>query len=180
MIKKKFYHNEVCLIKLPKFKDQRGYFMEVFQEKKLKKILSYKKFVQFNHSCSKKNVLRGMHFQIGRSSQGKLIRVTKGSIYDVIVNLDKKSKYFGEYLTFNIKNNNELLWVPRKYAHGYLSLENDTEIQYFCDNYYRKEKEKTLIWNDEDISINWPDKKKFLVSKKYKKGEKLKNLMKFL
>ena len=102
-----------------------------------------------------------MHFQIGRSSQGKLIRVTKGSIYDVIVNLDKKSKYFGEYLTFNIKNNNELLWVPRKYAHGYLSLENDTEIQYFCDNYYRKEKEKTLIWNDEDISINWPDKKNF-------------------
>ena len=109
MIKKKFYHNEVCLIKLPKFKDQRGYFMEVFQEKKLKKYYHIRNlFSLIIHA--QKNVLRGMHFQIGRSSQGKLIRVTKGSIYDVIVNLDKKSKYFGEYLTFNIKNNNELLW----------------------------------------------------------------------
>ena len=159
-IKKKIYHDKVCLIELPKYKDSRGYFMEIFHQKKMKELFKFNNFVQLNYAKSKRNVIRGMHFQTGKASQGKLVRVLKGSIFDVIINLDKNSKFFGKKIYFNLKNNNHLLWVPRKYAHGYLSLEDDTEIEYFCDNFYDKASERTLLWNDKDLLINWPNKKK--------------------
>mgnify|MGYP001221082332 CR=1 FL=1 len=161
----KKYHDSVYLIQPEKFKDNRGEFMELFNIKNLKRF-GLKNIVQINYAKSKKNVLRGMHIQIGKYSQGKLLRVINGSIFDVIINLDKNSRYFKKKLYFKIDKNNKLLWIPRNYAHGYLTLKKGTEIEYICDNKYNKISERTIIWNDDKLNINWPKKKNLIFSKK--------------
>ena len=176
-IKKKYFHDNVCLIELPEYKDSRGLFMEIFHEKKMKILFKFSNFVQLNYAKSKQNVLRGLHFQKNKTSQGKLIRVLNGSVFDVIVNLDKKSKYFKKTISFHLNAKNQLLWVPRKYAHGYLSLEKNTEIEYFCDNFYDKNSERTLLWDDKNLSIKWQLKKKPIISKKDRNGATLKEVI---
>ena len=139
------------------FFDDRGYFMEFYNEKKFKKnILENLSFKQDNISCSKKNVLRGMHFQLPPFEQGKLVQVIKGKALDVVVDLRKGSKTFGEHLRIELSGNNKKkLWIPPGFAHGFLSLENDTILSYKCTNYYSKDHEMDLLWNDENLNIDW-------------------------
>lgn len=138
------------------FRDSRGYFFETFKQTHLKdQGLSYK-FVQDNESKSQKNVLRGLHYQIGPYAQAKLVRVITGSVLDVIVDLRKDSKTFGKHLKVVLSAENKWqLLVPRGFAHGFLVLEDDTIFSYKCDNFYHKESERGVIFNDEDLQIDW-------------------------
>ena len=142
------------LIKTKSFRDFRGYFYECYNEKKIN---LKKKFVQDNIAYSKfKGTIRGLHFQKKPFSQDKLIRVIKGSIQDVIVDIRPKSKSFGKYKTFILteKNKNQL-FVPSGFAHGYCSLENETIVHYKVSKYYNPKSEITIKWNDQDLNIKW-------------------------
>ena len=140
------------------FQDERGFFLETYSDKKLVEGGISADWVQDNHSMStKKGVLRGLHFQNAPFTQAKLVRVTKGSVYDVIVDLRKDSPTFGKWEGFTLTAENfEMLFVPRGFAHGFCTLEDNTEFQYKCDNYYAKESEDAIIWNDPTLNIAWP------------------------
>jgi dTDP-4-dehydrorhamnose 3,5-epimerase len=170
ILKTKFYNVQILISK--RFKDKRGFFSEIYQKKEINKILNKKiDFVQINYAFSKKSVLRGLHFQTGRYAQEKIIRVLKGKIFDVIVDMDPKSKNFGKYFSCILsKKNKKMLFIPKLFAHGYLSLEKNTEIEYITTNYYSKKNEKCLIWNDEHVNIKWPNRK-FIISKKDRYGK---------
>ena len=140
------------------YEDERGFFMEswnmkLFNQKIYKNII----FVQDNHSKSKKNVLRGLHFQIPPYDQGKLVRCIKGEIFDVFVDLRTASKTFllwsGAYL--NDKNKSQL-WIPSGFAHGFLTMTDTAEVLYKTTNYWSKDHEYTIRWNDKSINIEWP------------------------
>ncbi|HJW28595.1 MAG TPA: dTDP-4-dehydrorhamnose 3,5-epimerase [Saprospiraceae bacterium] len=139
------------------FADSRGYFLETFN------LLRYSipgahTFVQDNEAKSDKGVLRGLHFQKGEFAQGKLVRVIKGSVYDVAVDLRPGSETFGiPYGIILSGENKKQFWIPRGFAHGYLVLENDTIFSYKCDNYYQKSAEAGIRYDDEDLSITWPE-----------------------
>lgn len=146
------------LITLKVFDDERGFFAETYSQKKFKEMGIDADFVQDNHSMSvTKGVLRGLHYQNPPNAQAKLVRVTKGAVYDVIVDLRKESPTFGKWEGFELTDNNHrMLFVPRGFAHGFCTLEDYTEFQYKCDNYYAPESEGSIIWNDEDLKIFWP------------------------
>ena len=149
---------EGCYVIIPKIiEDERGYFFESFNKRKFEELTGKTvDFVQDNQSKSSKGVLRGLHFQQGEHAQAKLVRVLKGSVLDVAVDLRPKSKTFGE--SFSVKldaNNNKQLFVPRGFAHGFLVLENDTIFSYKCDNFYNKESEGGILYNDNTLSIDW-------------------------
>ncbi len=137
------------------FTDERGYFMETYNQKEIDKICGTN-FVQDNESLSNKGILRGLHFQRPPFAQAKLIRVIVGSILDIAVDLRKGSATYGKHFSFIIsdKNKNQL-FIPIGFAHGFLSLENNTIINYKCSEYYNKDSEDSLIWNDKDLSIEW-------------------------
>ena len=145
------------IIKPSVFEDQRGFFFESYNRKDYKKILGKNiSFVQDNQSKSKKNVLRGLHFQI-KKPQGKLIRVLKGKIFDVVVDLRKDSKSFSNfYSIFLSEESKEQLWVPPGFAHGFLVMSEFAEVSYKTTDYWYPEYEKTLIWNDPNVSVDWP------------------------
>jgi dTDP-4-dehydrorhamnose 3,5-epimerase len=138
------------------FGDERGYFMETYSEKDFADIGLNMKFVQDNESRSKQGVLRGLHFQT-KHSQGKLVRVTKGEVFDVGVDMRKNSKtygkWFGVYLT---DENKKQFYVPEGFAHGFLVISEFAEFVYKCTNFYHPEYEKGIIWNDKTIGIEWP------------------------
>ena len=147
-----------------KHNDKRGYLRELVLEKLIKK-----KFKFQITSVSKKNVLRGLHFQI-KKPQGKLISVIKGEIFDVAVDLRKNSKTFGKTFKIEIsENSNFSLFIPGGFAHGFLCLSRECAIYYRCSNYRNKNSEKTVQWNDKKLKIKWPIKKPIL-SKKDKKN----------
>ena len=138
------------------FSDQRGFFMETYNKRDFEKLGFHLEFVQDNHSKSKKGVLRGLHFQ-KQHSQGKLIRVTRGSIWDVAVDLREKSPTFGVWHGLILsQENKKLFYIPEGFAHGFLTLEDDTEIQYKCTDYYYPEFDSGISWDDPDIGIKWP------------------------
>ena len=138
------------------FYDDRGYFFESYNEEVFHSLGLQKKFVQDNQSSSHKNVLRGLHFQHPPFDQGKLVRVLKGSVYDVAVDIRKNSPTFGQHLRVELGAfNNFIFWIPPGFAHGFLSLEEDTIFLYKCTNVYHKESESGILWNDEDLSIDW-------------------------
>ena len=159
------------------FKDARGYFYESFNQNEFNKIVQTNiKFVQDNHAYSDKHILRGLHFQESPYEQGKLVRVSRGQVIDVIVDIRKKSKTFGKHLKVELSDkNHKILWVPPGFAHGYLTLENNTIFQYKVTNYYNPKSEKCLLWSDKKLNINW-GLTNVLVSDKDKKGELLQNL----
>jgi dTDP-4-dehydrorhamnose 3,5-epimerase len=161
------------LIKPRVFDDERGFFTETYSEKKFKEMGIEADFVQDNHSMSvTKGVLRGLHYQNPPNAQAKLVRVTKGTVYDVIVDLRKDSPTFGKWEGFELSANNYyMLFVPRGFAHGFCTLEDYTEFQYKCDNYYTPESEGALIWNDADLNIFWPIENPIL-SEKDSKAQK--------
>lgn len=140
------------------FQDERGFFLEFFKESDFIKNGIKAKFVQDNHSKSKKWVLRGLHFQDPPYPQGKLIKCIKGEIFDVAVDLRKGSPTFGQWFGIRLSEENKLmLWIPPGFAHGFLTLSDEAEIIYkVSESEYSPNHDRTLRWNDPDIGINWP------------------------
>ena len=151
------------------FKDDRGYFMESFNENTFEKGVGQKvKFVQDNQSFSSKGVLRGLHYQTGAHAQAKLVRVLQGKVLDVAVDIRPDSKTFLQVVTERLSaENKKQLFVPRGFAHGFIVLSDTVVFNYKCDNFYNKASEGGIIYNDETLNINWVlDSKEFLVSEK--------------
>lgn len=140
------------------FKDNRGFFYEVYSEKKFNDMGINVQFVQDNHSLSvQKNVIRGLHFQSPPCSQAKLVRVTKGAVFDVVVDLRKQSETFGQWQGFDLTEDNfSMLFIPRGFAHGFCTLAPNTEFLYKTDNFYAPDSEGSLRWDDPDLKIAWP------------------------
>jgi len=168
---------DVILIEPRIFLDERGFFFESFNEQKFKEATGVDvNFVQDNHSKSTKSVLRGLHYQLPPKSQGKLVRVIKGEVFDVAVDIRKSSptfgKWVGEYLS---AENKKQLWIPAGFAHGFLTVSDEAEFLYKTTNYYSKEHERMIIWNDPELNINWPEDLEIQVSEKDNEGNLFKD-----
>jgi dTDP-4-dehydrorhamnose 3,5-epimerase len=147
---------DLLIIKPDIFKDERGYFFESYNYEKFEKILGNIHFVQDNESKSQAGVLRGLHFQKPPFAQGKLVRVIKGSVIDVAVDLRKDSPTFGKYFKVELSEENKLMyWIPPGFAHGFYTLSDDTIFSYKCTQVYNKESETSLRWNDPYLKIDW-------------------------
>ena len=159
---------EVKLFKPRVFSDARGSFFESYNQNSIKEIGITNTFVQDNQSQSSKGVLRGLHYQTGEYAQAKLVRVIKGSVYDVAVDIRKGSPTYGKYYGALLSEENKLqMFVPRGFAHGFIVLEDDTIFAYKCDNLYNKASEGGIIWNDSHIGIDWQmETKDILLSEK--------------
>lgn len=169
---------DLIIIETKIFGDSRGFFMETYNQKSFEELGLDMNFVQDNHSKSKKGVLRGLHFQT-RHTQGKLVRVTKGSVFDVVVDLRKDSKTFGKWYGLELSEENKLMfYIPEGFAHGFLTLENDTEFTYRCTDFYAPEYDSGILWNDEKLNINWNfekygiEVKNLIISEKDQKQQK--------
>lgn len=157
---------EGCYVLQPKiFRDERGYFYESFNQKEFEKLTNQSlNFVQDNESSSSRGVLRGLHFQKGEFAQAKLVRVVKGAIQDVVVDVRPSSKTYGQHFSIELSEENKTqLFIPRGLAHGFLVLENNTIFNYKCDNYYNKEAESGIIYNDTSLAIDWNASEKDLI-----------------
>lgn len=178
MSKFKFIHTkikDVFIIEPTVFFDERGFFMETYNLNDYKLNDMGMDFVQENHSKSKKGVLRGLHFQI-KHPQGKLVRVVKGEVFDVAVDLRKNSDTYGDWVgVFLSENNKKQFYVPEGFAHGFLVLSDEAEFLYKCTDFYHPEDEGGIAYDDEDIAIDWPidDLNKIILSDKDKKFKKL-------
>lgn len=162
------------------FGDERGFFVESYNKNDFTELGISDEFVQDNHSKSKKGVLRGLHFQT-KFSQGKLVRVIKGSVYDVAVDLRKDSKTFGKHFGLELSaENKRMFFIPKDFAHGFLTLQDDTEFTYKCTDFYHPEYDSGIMWNDKDINIDWNfekynlKEKDIVLSEKDKKHQSLK------
>ena len=138
------------------YQDERGYFFESYNQEKFRNLGMDVTFVQDNESKSMKGVLRGLHFQVPPFGQGKLVRVMQGAVFDVAVDLRKKSPTYGKWECVELSEKNKrMYWIPEGFAHGFLTLENDTVFFYKCTAVYNKESEKSIAWNDPDLNIQW-------------------------
>ena len=169
------------LILQPKvFKDERGTFIESWNKSVFKSLGVNILFIQDNQSVSKKNVLRGLHFQKYPHGQGKLVRVSKGSALDVAIDIRKDSKTYGKHFKIKLSDQNAtMLWIPNGFAHGFISLEDQTVFQYKCDALYHPESEACIAWNDPSLGIDWGIKNP-IVSVKDQKGKLLKDIHFFI
>jgi len=158
---------DVLLIEPEVFGDDRGFFFESFNQNKFEEAIGKKiNFVQDNHSRSVKGVLRGLHYQLPPKEQGKLVRVTQGEVFDVAVDLRKSSPTFGMWVGEIISGENKKqLWIPEGFAHGFLTLSDTAEFLYKTTDFYSKDHEQAIMWNDETIRIDWPMKEVSLSSK---------------
>jgi len=144
------------LIEPQVFGDERGFFLESYREEELLKMGADCHFVQDNHSGSKQGVLRGLHYQIHKA-QGKLVRVIRGEIFDVVVDIRRSSATFGKWVGVNLsEDNKKQLYIPAGFAHGFYVLSDWAEILYKSSDYYAPEWERTLLWNDPALGIAWP------------------------
>jgi dTDP-4-dehydrorhamnose 3,5-epimerase len=147
---------KLLIIEPTVYGDERGFFLETYNKKTFEEFGLTMEFVQDNHSKSKKGVLRGLHFQT-KFSQGKLVRVTKGAVWDVAVDLREGSPTYGEWFGMELnEKNKKMFYIPEGFAHGFLTLEDETEFMYKCTNLYHPEYDSGIIWNDENIKIEWP------------------------
>lgn len=138
------------------FEDNRGYFFESYNKKAFEKHGINANFVQDNQSLSQKGILRGLHFQAPPHAQGKLVSVTKGAVLDIAVDIRKGSPTYGKQFSIELNEKNKtMLWIPEGFAHGFLTLADQTIFTYKCTNFYSKESEGSIIWNDPQIGINW-------------------------
>lgn len=162
---------DAYIIKSDVYEDSRGSFMESFNLKKFKDQVSFNEdFVQDNHSISKKGVLRGLHYQI-EHPQGKLVRCTSGRVLDVLVDLRKSSATFGQHITVLLDEKYKQVWIPAGFAHGFYVLSNKAEVIYKTTEYYYPEYERTLLWNDFYLNINWKLEEDPILSEKDKIGK---------
>ena len=168
---------EVFEIRPKVFGDERGFFMETWNQQAFADAGINVKFVQDNHSLSKRGTLRGLHYQI-QHPQGKLVRTTRGSVFDVAVDMRRHSPTFGQWaaclLSAEKKN---LFWVPPGFAHGFYVLSEEAEFQYKCTDFYYPEHDRTLMWNDQTVGIDWPlvHQQPPLLSAKDQQGQTLNN-----
>ena len=159
------------------FEDQRGYFFEIWSKQVFKNIGLGVDFVQDNQSLSQKGVLRGLHFQNPPFSQGKLVRVIKGRVLDVAVDIRKSSLTYGQHFSIELSEDNKtMFWLPPGFAHGFLTLEDNTIFTYKCTGFYNKESEGALLWSDKDLKIDWGIDSP-IVSKKDQAAPKFSNLL---
>lgn len=170
---------DVKIIEPAVFGDERGFFMETWQQKKFEDLVSGKptKFVQDNHSKSKEGILRGLHYQT-ENTQGKLVRVISGDVFDVAVDVRKESPTFGCWIGVYLSaDNKRQLWIPEGFAHGFYVLSDEAEFVYKCTDYYNPSAEVTILWNDPELSIDWPIKSGITtsLSEKDAKGVLFKN-----
>lgn len=166
---------DVILIEPKVFGDARGFFMETFRSDEFAAAGIPTTFVQDNHSGSRQGILRGLHYQI-RHPQGKLVRVIAGEIFDVVVDIRKNSSSFGKWEGFRLSDQNKcMLWVPPCLAHGFYVISDWAEVVYKATDYYAPEWERTLLWNDQAIGIEWPLKEdvEVLLSEKDRDGKRL-------
>jgi len=149
---------DVKIIEPAVFGDERGFFMETWSQKKFEDLVTGKPtfFVQDNHSKSKKGILRGLHFQT-ENTQGKLVRVTSGEVFDVAVDIRKGSATYGQWVGVNLSaENKRQLWVPEGFAHGFYVTSDEAEFVYKCTDYYNPNAEVSIRWDDKDLAIEWP------------------------
>lgn len=165
----------VVIIEPRIFHDDRGYFYESFSQREFEEKVCKTVFVQDNQSKSSYGVLRGLHFQKAPYSQSKLVRCIKGKVLDVAVDIRKGSPTFGKYVAVELsEDNHRQFFVPRGFAHGFAVLSDEAVFQYKCDNYYNKESEGSIAWNDESLSIDWKiDMDKVVLSEKDKNSKPL-------
>jgi len=157
------------------FGDQRGFFLESYNEKVFRELGIGDRFVQDNHSSSTKNVLRGLHYQV-KNVQGKLVRVVEGEILDVAVDLRRSSPTFGKWEAVRLSGENKrMLWIPAGLAHGFLVVSNSAHVMYKTTDYYSPEHERTLAWNDPELKIDWQLQAEPIVSTKDQRGFALRN-----
>ena len=152
------YINDLYLTTPDIFKDERGYFYESWNRKKFQEMIGKQiDFVQDNQSSSKKGVLRGLHYQLNPLPQGKLVSCLKGQIYDVAVDLRRDSKTFSEWAGVYLdENNKKQFWVPEGFAHGFLTISESAEVSYKTTNFWNKNLERCIKWDDKKLSVNWP------------------------
>ncbi|HED6594757.1 TPA: dTDP-4-dehydrorhamnose 3,5-epimerase [Campylobacter coli] len=160
---------EVIIIEPKVFSDDRGYFCETYRDDILENFLGFRiQFCQDNESKSQKGVLRGLHYQLPPFAQSKLVRVIKGRVLDVAVDIRLNSPTFGKYIQVELSEyNKKQLFIPRGFAHGFITLEDDTIFSYKVDNYYNKDHDRGILYNDRDIGVNWfLDGKEIILSEK--------------
>jgi dTDP-4-dehydrorhamnose 3,5-epimerase len=147
---------DVKIIEPSVFGDERGFFMETWQQDEFDKLVAKRTFVQDNHSKSKKGILRGLHYQT-ENTQGKLVRVVSGEVFDVAVDIRKGSPTFGQWVgEYLSEENKRQLWVPEGFAHGFYVTSEIAEFVYKCTDYYQPASEKSILWNDDTLNITWP------------------------
>ncbi|MBR73200.1 MAG: dTDP-4-dehydrorhamnose 3,5-epimerase [Rhodospirillaceae bacterium] len=149
------------------YKDQRGYFMEAFNLRRFQDIVNLEvDFVQDNQSCSRKGVIRGLHYQI-ENPQGKLVRVLNGSVFDVFVDIRESSQTFGQWGSVMLSSDNKKqVWIPVGFAHGFMALSESVEVLYKTTGYYDPKYERCIRWDDTYLSINWPENGDAILSDK--------------
>ena len=170
---------DVKLIKPKVFGDERGFFIETWNEQAFREAGINASFVQDNHSRSAKNTLRGLHYQV-KQPQGKLVRVTQGEVFDVAVDLRPESPSFGQWVgEYLSEENKRMLWVPPGFAHGFLVTSETAEFQYKCTNFYAPEHERCVHWADAALAVDWPHANPdvLLLSEKDRRGQSLKQAM---
>ena len=160
----------LVVLKPTVFKDNRGYFMESYNQKNINKLLGNVNFVQDNESESSRGVLRGLHFQKPPYTQAKLVRCLKGSVLDVVLDLRKDSKTYGIFETISLtEENKKQLFIPKGFAHGFIVLSKSAIFSYKVDNYYNPDSESGVLWSDLDLNIDWKiSKNEIIVSEKDK------------
>ncbi|MGV6396600.1 dTDP-4-dehydrorhamnose 3,5-epimerase [Pseudomonas caspiana] len=165
---------DVVLLQPKILGDDRGFFFESFNHRNFEAAIGRNvQFVQDNHSRSSKNVLRGLHYQVDQP-QGKLVRVVKGDVFDVAVDLRKSSKTFGQWVGAHLSaENKQQLWIPEGFAHGFLVLSEYAEFVYKTTQYYSPGNERSLAWNDSQLAITWPVERQPILSAKDAAAEKL-------
>ncbi len=157
---------DVILIEPVIFNDHRGFFMETYKRSEFYKNGISFEFVQDNHSKSSRGILRGLHYQLNPKAQGKLVRCIRGRIWDVAVDIRRGSPWFGEWVGIELSEENKrMLWVPPGFAHGFLSLEDGTEVLYKVTSEFSPDLERGIAWNDPSLGINWPVKNPVLSEK---------------
>ena len=151
-------NSDVVIFEPTVFEDNRGFFMVSYNKSIMDEAIGENvSFVQSNHSFSKKGVLRGLHYQAEPFSQGKLVRVLSGKVFDVAVDIRPESLNYGNWVGVELsQENKKVMWIPKGYAHGFLSLTDDVHFEYSVTNYYSKEHERTIHWSNNDFRIEWP------------------------
>ena len=162
---------DLLIIKPTVFQDDRGYFFESYNKEKFLSRGMDRNFVQDNESKSMKGVLRGLHFQKPPYAQGKLVRVMKGAVLDVAVDLRMNSATYGQWASIELTEDNKFMyWIPAGFAHGFVTLEDDTVFFYKCTNVYNKDSEGSIRWNDPDLNIDWGSNLQPVLSDKDKRA----------